>query len=80
MPRDLEAETNGGWTWTDRKAQGHRRVYSHEGTASMPWVLLLAVISVAITADDPWAGLKVADEMLMRSVKGSTGENRKAVE
>lgn len=29
-----------------------------EGTASMPWVLLLAVISVAITADDPWVGLK----------------------
>lgn len=51
----------------------------HEGTASMPWVLLLAVISVAITAGDPWAGLKVADEMLMGSMRGSTGENRKAV-
>jgi len=51
-----------------------------EGTTSIPWVLLQAVVSAAISADDPWAGLKEGDEMLLGSVRGSTGEDRKAVE
>lgn len=51
-----------------------------EGTVSAPWVPLPAVISAAITANGPWAGLKEGDEMLMGSLRGSTGENRKAVE